>query len=91
MRQSETIRAYKKVKATKKLLETKVITETNDVKCPDGESVCPSGNTCCKLTSGGYGCCPLPKAVCCKDGAHCCPNGFTCGEGGMFSHNIILS
>ena len=32
--------------------------------CPDGASQCPSGNTCCKLPSGEYGCCPVPK-VCC--------------------------
>ena len=31
------------------------------VKCPDGHSECPDGNTCCKLSSGQYGCCPLPK------------------------------
>ena len=51
------------------------------VECPDGQSECPSGNTCCKLSSGEYGCCPLPKAVCCSDGVHCCPNGYTCGGG----------
>ena len=51
------------------------------VVCPDGQSECPSGNTCCKLSSGNYGCCPLPKAVCCSDGVHCCPNGYTCSDG----------
>ncbi|XP_059145584.1 progranulin-like isoform X2 [Physella acuta] len=48
-----------------------------EVKC-DGSSSCPDGNTCCKLASGEYGCCPLPKAVCCSDHTHCCPNGYTC-------------
>ncbi|XP_071945822.1 uncharacterized protein [Antedon mediterranea] len=48
------------------------------VVCPDGQSQCPDGNTCCKLSSGQYGCCPLPKAVCCSDGLHCCPSGYTC-------------
>ncbi|PFX18475.1 Granulin, partial [Stylophora pistillata] len=52
--------------------------DANSVVCPDGESQCPDGNTCCKLFSGQYGCCPLPKAVCCSDGKHCCPNGYTC-------------
>ncbi|KAH9503247.1 hypothetical protein Btru_068554 [Bulinus truncatus] len=47
------------------------------VKCDD-TSACPNGNTCCKLASGQYGCCPLPKAVCCDDHVHCCPNGYTC-------------
>ena len=52
--------------------------KVNSVVCPDGHSKCPNGNTCCKLKSGQYGCCPLPKAVCCSDGVHCCPNGYTC-------------
>ena len=51
------------------------------VECPDGQSECPSGSTCCKLSSGEYGCCPLPKAVCCSDGVHCCPNGYSCSGG----------
>ena len=32
-----------------------------DVPCPvflDGSS-CPNGNTCCVLSSGAYGCCPI--------------------------------
>ena len=35
--------------------------QVNKVVCPDGKSECPDGNTCCKLKSGNYGCCPLPK------------------------------
>ena len=35
----------------------------NAVKCPDGQSECPDGSTCCKLSSGKYGCCPLPKVL----------------------------
>ena len=31
------------------------------VKCPDGRSECKTGQTCCKLASGNYGCCPIPK------------------------------
>ena len=57
---------------------TKVLAKTKSVVCPDGQSECPDGDTCCKLSSGGWGCCPLPKAVCCSDGEHCCPNGYTC-------------
>ena len=53
-------------------------TGKSNIICPDGQSECPEGNTCCKLQSGQYGCCPLPKAVCCSDGVHCCPNGYTC-------------
>ncbi|GFN89781.1 granulin epithelin variant 1, partial [Plakobranchus ocellatus] len=51
-----------------------------DITCPD-QSECPSGNTCCKNEQGGYGCCPLPNAVCCSDGVHCCPAGYTCDVG----------
>ena len=35
--------------------------QVNAVKCSDGQSECPDGNTCCKTSSGQYGCCPLPK------------------------------
>ncbi|GFS07045.1 granulin epithelin variant 1 [Elysia marginata] len=54
----------------------------NDVTCPD-QSTCPSGQTCCELQEGGYGCCPLPKAVCCEDKIHCCPNGYRCDPSGQ--------
>lgn len=47
--------------------------------CPSG--TCSSGDTCCQLTGGSYGCCPYPNANCCDDRAHCCPNGYTCGSG----------
>ena len=47
-----------------------------NVKCDDGSS-CPTGTTCCKLSSGDWGCCPYPKAVCCDDGEHCCPQGLS--------------
>uniref|UniRef100_H2Z8I8 Granulins domain-containing protein n=1 Tax=Ciona savignyi TaxID=51511 RepID=H2Z8I8_CIOSA len=53
-----------------------------NVMC-DTSHYCPSGNTCCKLSSGQWGCCPLPKAVCCKDQKHCCPSGYTCGVSGL--------
>ena len=71
---SEVIKASTKTTAKK----------LKDVQC-DGTHECPSGNTCCKLESGEWGCCPLPNAVCCSDHQHCCPSGYTCGSGGMFS------
>ncbi|XP_068775078.1 progranulin isoform X3 [Struthio camelus] len=53
-----------------------------DVKC-DEEKSCPDGSTCCRLSSGAWGCCPLEQAVCCPDHVHCCPQGYTCDpEGG---------
>ncbi|XP_062600117.1 fibrillin-1-like isoform X5 [Saccostrea cucullata] len=51
---------------------------SENVVCPDGQHECKTGQTCCKLSSGGYGCCPVPNAVCCSDGKHCCPSGTTC-------------
>jgi hypothetical protein len=32
-----------------------------DVICPDGQSKCQTGQTCCKMATGDYGCCPIPK------------------------------
>ncbi|XP_053121820.1 progranulin isoform X2 [Hemicordylus capensis] len=48
-----------------------------DVKCDDTMS-CQDEETCCRLPSGSWGCCPYPQAVCCSDGVHCCPHGYTC-------------
>ncbi|KAB5553606.1 hypothetical protein PHYPO_G00040500 [Pangasianodon hypophthalmus] len=56
-----------------KLLETKV----SDVPCDDTVA-CPDGTTCCKNEQGGWGCCPMPQAVCCEDFIHCCPHGKKC-------------
>ena len=52
--------------------------KVNSVTCPDGGSYCPDDNTCCKMSIGGYSCCPLAKATCCSDNIHCCPSGYTC-------------
>ncbi|XP_042330979.1 progranulin isoform X2 [Sceloporus undulatus] len=54
-----------------------VASESRDVRCDD-ETSCADGQTCCKTTTGEWGCCPLPEAVCCADHVHCCPNGYTC-------------
>ncbi|KAL2102042.1 hypothetical protein ACEWY4_003803 [Coilia grayii] len=48
------------------------------VICPDQESECPDGTTCCQLPDGTWGCCPLAKAVCCEDKRHCCPENTKC-------------
>ena len=49
----------------------------NNIVCPGG-SECLDYETCCPVTGGGYGCCPLPQAVCCSDLEHCCPCGYRC-------------
>ncbi|XP_078012096.1 progranulin isoform X3 [Phascolarctos cinereus] len=69
---------------------TKLPAETvQDVKC-DGEVSCPEANTCCRLQSGSWGCCPFPEAVCCPDHKHCCPHGYICGpEGCKTEHHIV--
>ncbi|XP_014669886.1 PREDICTED: granulins-like [Priapulus caudatus] len=53
-------------------------TDVKAVICPDGKSQCPDETTCCKMTTGQWGCCPLPNAVCCSDNIHCCPTGTMC-------------
>ncbi|KAF8768385.1 Progranulin like protein [Argiope bruennichi] len=50
----------------------------SSVICPDEQSQCPDGYTCCKLPNQDYGCCPFIKASCCKDGLHCCPEYMHC-------------
>ena len=55
-----------------------VFEKVPNMVCPDGSQCPDSGFTCCELSSGGYGCCPFPRAVCCSDDLHCCPEGTTC-------------
>ncbi|XP_054455244.1 granulin b [Anoplopoma fimbria] len=59
-------------------LMKKIAAVPNDVKCPDKTSACLDQTTCCKMTDGTYGCCPMPNAVCCSDHFHCCPEGTEC-------------
>uniref|UniRef100_A0A8B9N094 Granulin precursor n=1 Tax=Accipiter nisus TaxID=211598 RepID=A0A8B9N094_9AVES len=61
--------------------KTPALTRGKDVQC-DEETSCPDGNTCCRLSSGTWGCCPLEQAVCCPDHVHCCPQGYTCDPAG---------
>jgi len=65
------------------------------VTCPDKEFQCPDGDTCCQLKDGGFGCCPMPSAVCCKDGTHCCPHGTNCntekGTCDSVAANLLMS
>lgn len=34
----------------------------SDIPCDDFSS-CPSDNTCCRLSSGDWGCCPIPEVT----------------------------
>ncbi|XP_034716513.1 granulin b isoform X4 [Etheostoma cragini] len=65
----------------------KIAAVPNDVECPDKISACPDETTCCQMTNGTYGCCPMPNAVCCSDHAHCCPEGTECD----LSHSTCVS
>lgn len=56
--------------------------------CTGGGYECASGQTCCNLSSGGWGCCRENEAVCCSDGEHCCPKGFVCSTGGKCVKNF---
>ncbi|XP_041818405.1 granulin b [Chelmon rostratus] len=64
--------------ATNVSVMKKISAVPNDVECPDKKSACPDGTTCCQMTNGTYGCCPMPNAVCCSDHIHCCPAGTEC-------------
>ncbi|XP_030645642.1 granulin a [Chanos chanos] len=48
------------------------------VMCSDGKSECPAQTSCCEAADGGWGCCPMPRAICCEDKVHCCPEDSTC-------------
>ncbi|GIY13114.1 progranulin [Caerostris extrusa] len=52
--------------------------QVNVVYCPGGQYYCNDGNTCCRMPTGQYSCCPYPYASCCLDGVHCCPSGLHC-------------
>ena len=55
-----------------------------DIKCLDGHSECKSGQTCCKLASGDYGCCPIPKVWSIKVSVLFCVMHF------VFFHNNLV-
>ncbi|XP_047465155.1 granulin b [Mugil cephalus] len=58
--------------------QLQLVERVKAVICPDQESECPDGTTCCQLPNHSWGCCPLAKAVCCDDKRHCCPEGTQC-------------
>lgn len=62
-----------------------------DGLCPDKQSRCEPGNTCCLMKDGSYGCCPFAEATCCSDHESCCPNGYQCAAGGMCERLPFLS
>ncbi|XP_028989709.1 granulin b [Betta splendens] len=50
-----------------------------DVPCDrTGTFHCSQRQTCCKVSSSEWACCPSPRAVCCSGSRHCCPAGYAC-------------
>ncbi len=39
------------------------VVRAGSVMCPDGQHECKDGQTCCKLASGQWGCCPIPEVI----------------------------
>ncbi|XP_020788833.2 granulin a [Boleophthalmus pectinirostris] len=53
--------------------------DDEDMVSCDHKTKCPRCSTCCRL-GHGWGCCPVPHAVCCSDGTHCCPAHHKCSQ-----------
>ncbi|NXW90177.1 GRN protein, partial [Alopecoenas beccarii] len=51
------------------------------VLCPDGRSACPDGATCCQLSPGQYGCCPLQNVSAGPPGTDTLQAGMGRGQG----------
>ena len=67
-----------------------VLKLTTALVCLDKRFECPDGHSCCRLTTGEQGCCPLPKAVCCLDGVHCCPHTYECDHRGFCTRGMEI-
>ncbi|XP_054463078.1 granulin a [Anoplopoma fimbria] len=63
--------------------------DPSSVQC-DSQSQCPEDTTCCRLSTGEWGCCPIPNAVCCQDKEHCCPQGYTCNMASNSCQKLIM-
>ncbi|XP_048846873.1 granulin a isoform X1 [Brienomyrus brachyistius] len=70
--------------------DSKLFEKTRDVPCDD-TTACPDNATCCKTTTGGWACCPMPEAVCCDDHVHCCPHGTKCNLASSTCDNATSS
>ena len=56
-------------------------TKPHIINCTGGVYFCLDGETCCLISPGVYGCCPMVDAVCCNDHKHCCPHNTICNTG----------
>ena len=55
-----------------------IFSHAKENQCPGDKASCPDDFTCCVLSNGSFGCCPIQNAVCCGDSVHCCPDGYAC-------------
>lgn len=55
----------------------------------DATYACSDNNTCCRLNTGGWGCCPYVNAVCCSTINRCCPSGSYCTNSGCGSRILL--
>ncbi len=46
--------------------------------CPNSDTICLQGTTCCPTDCGSYYCCPHMGGVCCPDNRRCCHPGSKC-------------
>ena len=64
-----------------------VKTKPKTINCTGGIYFCLDGETCCLLSPGVYGCCPMVDTVCCEDHKHCCPHNTLCDTGKGSCHS----
>jgi hypothetical protein len=60
--------------ATKLMESLELVEAVHGDDCPS--NTCGSTESCCKVSSGQWGCCPFQNASCCAD--VCCPSGYSC-------------
>ncbi|XP_026206348.1 granulin a isoform X2 [Anabas testudineus] len=75
---------YTKLPAT-----TSVEAHPSSEQCDDLNR-CPKDTTCCKLSTGEWGCCPMKNGVCCQDHEHCCPQGYSCNMASKMCQQLQL-
>ncbi|KAM7371567.1 hypothetical protein PAMP_008790 [Pampus punctatissimus] len=75
---------YTKLPAT-----TNIQADHSSVQC-DAQNKCPEKTSCCQLSTGEWGCCPIQNAVCCSDKKHCCPEGYSCNTYAQYCQKIVM-
>lgn len=55
----------------------------------DSRISCQDDYTCCRNSSGNWGCCPYRNAVCCTKYDTCCRNGLQCTRSGGCTSRLL--